>query len=633
MIPETPQQQGIGMNRVRTTALTALGLFGPFGFADDEPAWKAATPKQTVIVIVPAKAPTSLPIPTPPVVPAPETLDWNKAKTPATPQPEAPAPAPLPVIAPPPPAEVPAPPAFPVIVSDFTQSTASQPSPVEGEGAAQHRVRSSESEEKTPHPVPKRDDPLPQGEKVKTVIDAPPEFRACEAAPVAPPEKIPPAKDDPKTLPVPKELPPIPPPAPLPPVGPMCPDAPLEPVPGMFTSPLPNTSRHGVYGSPGVRLSRDYSFCDGFGLDMQQPVRDFSVAGPPADSWLVQNEVLFWFTNPARIPVLATTNTLGNVGILGRPGTQNLLGPGTFGPTFQVGYRVRAGGWFENDCESSRGFDASFFFLGGSSQNYTADGLPVISRPFIAAGDGNTAETVALPGRAIGRFTADADRFLWGADINYKCAVCRTCDRTSAWFAGYRVLNLRETLTMQEFITATSAVPDPIGTQVYVQDQFRTTNTFNGGQVGYALNRRSGRFDADFRTSVAIGATRETVQIDGYQQRTRPGQATETFTGGLLAVGPNLGSFSQTRFAVVPETTVNLGYAITPNVRMYVGYNFLYWSRVIRPGDQIDPVLNAGLVPNLMAAIPASTEARPQPTFTQADLIVQGMQLGLELRW
>jgi len=42
-----------------------------------------------------------------------------------------------------------------------------QPSPLEGEGGAQHRVRGSVVSEETPHPVPKRDDPLPQGERVQ----------------------------------------------------------------------------------------------------------------------------------------------------------------------------------------------------------------------------------------------------------------------------------------------------------------------------------------------------------------------------------------------------------------------------------------------------------------------------------
>ena len=45
-----------------------------------------------------------------------------------------------------------------------------QPSPLEGEGGAQHRVRGSVGDKETPHPVPKRDDPLPQGERVPCTL-------------------------------------------------------------------------------------------------------------------------------------------------------------------------------------------------------------------------------------------------------------------------------------------------------------------------------------------------------------------------------------------------------------------------------------------------------------------------------
>src|SRR4029450_13690718 len=90
--------------------------------------------------------------------------------------------------------------------------------------------------------------------------------------------------------------------------------------------------------------------------------------------------------------------------------------------------------------------------------------------------------------------------------------------------------------------------------------------------------------------SGALGVSHQELDIAGSQVRTRPGQAPMNFTGGLLAVGPNLGSFSRNEFSVAPEATVNVGYAVTPNVRVHVGYNFLFWSNVLRPGEQIDRV-------------------------------------------
>jgi hypothetical protein len=53
---------------------------------------------------------------------------------------------------------------------------------------------------------------------------------------------------------------------------------------------------------------------------------------------------------------------------------------------------------------------------------------------------------------------------------------------------------------------------------------------------------------------------------------------------------------------------------------------------VIRPGDQIDHVVDLSFVPN---APPASFsgQLRPHPLFKQSDLVVNGIQFGLQAQW
>ena len=116
---------------------------------------------------------------------------------------------------------------------------------------------------------------------------------------------------------------------------------------------------------------------------------------------------------------------------------------------------------------------------------------------------------------------------------------------------------------------------------------------------------------------------------------TLPGQPPVAFNGGLLATGPNLGHFSRDRFAVVPEFTLNLGYRLTPNLKVYTGYNFLYWSSVLRPGDQIDRVVDLTFVPNNPMSPPPvfSGQVRPQALLKATDFWAQGVQFGLEWRW
>ena len=204
-------------------------------------------------------------------------------------------------------------------------------------------------------------------------------------------------------------------------------------------------------------------------------------------------------------------------------------------------------------------------------------------------------------------------------------------------FAGYRFLNLKEELSVTEniLVVGTSPrvqLPDPVGTVITVRDSFETENWFNGGQIGLTYERRRGDWSFDVRGSVAFGVTHQELKIDGVQTRTRPGQLPATFRGGLLAAGPNLGTFTRDQFSVVPEFTFNVGYWLRPNLRAYVGYNFLYWPNVIRPGDQIDRVVDLTFVPNA-PAVPPSGQLRPQPLFSQSDLWVTGVQFGVEWRW
>lgn len=417
------------------------------------------------------------------------------------------------------------------------------------------------------------------------------------------------------------------------PMGTPCPQ--LESPPGLAPAPVALPSRRGAFGSPNLTLSRDRHFLDIFGLGRFGEDNDTVVLGESpitTDRYFVQTEYLLWWMRAGNVPVLASTGASQSFGYLGQPGTQTLLGPGTFGTTARNGFRIRGGTWCD-DC-LSQGIDGSVFFLGRQSSRFQIDSnrFPTIARPIFAPNfNQEFAELVAFTGLSTGTLLVETSSALWGADLNYRQSLCRTCTSRSEIFAGYRHLNLREDLAITEFIIAGPNAPDPQGTSIVVQDSFKTRNRFHGGQIGYAFGQRMGRIDVDGRVSVAMGVNAQEVEINGTQSRTRPGQGTERFTGGLLAAGPNIGTFNREKFSVAPEATLNLGYMVTPNLRTYVGYNFLYWSNVIRPGDQIDRTVDLTFVPN-GPPVPFS-QNRPLPTFKQSDLWVHGVQFGLELRW
>ncbi len=478
-------------------------------------------------------------------------------------------------------------------------------------------------------------EPLPQPRSVVPKPDVP----------LKPPTKPLPVEKQPELQPTTPQTP-VPTPTPAPfvpsngnviwgasPMGTPCPQ--LEPTPGLpaVTAVVPN--RRGSFGSPNLTLSRDRHFLDIFGLGRFGEDNDTVVLGESpitTDRYFVQTDYLLWWMRAGNVPVLASTGASQSFGYLGQPGTQTLLGPGTFGTTARNGFRIRGGTWCD-DC-LSQGVDGSVFFLGRQSSRFQIDSnqFPTIARPIFAPNfNQEFAELVAFPGLSTGTLLVETSSALWGADLNYRQSLCRTCTSRSEIFAGYRHLNLREDLAITEFIIAGPNAPDPQGTSIVVQDSFKTRNRFHGGQIGYAFGQRMGRIDIDGRVCVAMGVNAQEVEINGTQNRTRPGQGTERFTGGLLAAGPNIGTFNRDKFSVAPEATLNLGYMVTPNLRTYVGYNFLYWSNVIRPGDQIDRTVDLTFVPNGPPV--AFSQNRPLPTFKQSDLWVQGVQFGLELRW
>jgi hypothetical protein len=123
------------------------------------------------------------------------------------------------------------------------------------------------------------------------------------------------------------------------------------------------------------------------------------------------------------------------------------------------------------------------------------------------------------------------------------------------------------------------------------------------------------------------------------------------FLGGLYTAGPNratgypgnIGHFEHNRFTVVPELTLTVSYDINSHWRVFGGYNFLYWSDVIRPGDQIDRVLDVTNVPNLNPSMRTVTGAttmftstgqnHPDVPFKESGFWAQGLNFGVEFRY
>lgn len=357
--------------------------------------------------------------------------------------------------------------------------------------------------------------------------------------------------------------------------------------------------------------------------------------------WAEGEPLLWWLKSaPVSVPLLSTftpnspSATTGFGGALGVPGTTVLtpdhLG---YGPFF--GGRMTAGGWI--DGEQRLGLEGNGFLLetrtASSGAMSDGNGSPPLRALFVntppGAGfpPGESSFVLADPGFAAGGQVIDSTIRLWGAEANalYRLGNGDTFRLTA--LGGFRYLDLQEGLSILDTETI-------LGVGNYTGlDQFRTRNQFYGGQLGARADVRYEWLFAALQAKVALGATHESVNVGGLSTATLAGSPTGA-PGGIYAQPSNSGRTTRNDFAVVPDLQVRAGANLTRNVRFFVGYDFLYVSSVVRPGDQIDRTLNFTQNAVLNGAGSVLTgAARPAPLFHTSDFWAQGCSVGFEIRY
>lgn len=378
--------------------------------------------------------------------------------------------------------------------------------------------------------------------------------------------------------------------------------------------------------------------------------------GPAGRFWL-RAEYLLWWTRGDQSPPLVTTGVPGTTplpGALGQPGTSVLYG-GTGGDNRpRSGGRFTAGFWLD-PCRRF-GLDASYFFLAPRATSFDAAsdaalGSALLARPFTDVLTGaQNAQLVAFPalaggvpglnlgstGLASGQVHASSYSRFQGADVNAFCNLCSGCNYWVQTLAGFRYLQLNEGVAVSESTRVNPGLPagSPFfgGSTIAVSDQFDTRNNFYGGQVGLRGEVRRGRVFAQAQAKVALGVTNQTLDIFGSTAITPPrGGPAAVTPAGFLATASNSGHFTRNRFSVVPEVGVNAGVQVTDHLRVFVGYNFLYWSSVLRAADQVDIALSGTQLPTDTRYNPAAGPARPAPLFRDTGYWAQGVSFGAEI--
>jgi hypothetical protein len=363
-------------------------------------------------------------------------------------------------------------------------------------------------------------------------------------------------------------------------------------------------------------------------------------------------EYLLWWIKDDRTPgPLVTTGPAGDPhqGVLGNPTTGVLYDGSHLNHELNSGVYLFGGMWLDNEQRVGLevgGFTLETHTISGKEYSNRTNGAPVIARPFFNVVTGHEdAEVITSPldplgGRYLGGVQVFSDSRTWGAEAN---AVSQL-----GWFGsgnwkvlgGFRYLGQRDQLRFSQSSTVLTpgtvgflGAPAPPPDIVSIRDYFETRNNFYGGQAGGSVDFYWGRLNLNLLAKVGLGSTQEELYVDGHTLLTDPTGKTLRAAGGLYTQPTNMGDFTRGRFAVVSETGVRLGYQITPWLRSTFGYTFLYWSDVVRPGEQVNRNLDPRQVPsNLLYGAPG-TPLQPVRQFESVDFWAQGLTFGLSFQF
>jgi hypothetical protein len=324
----------------------------------------------------------------------------------------------------------------------------------------------------------------------------------------------------------------------------------------------------------------------------------------PGGRW-ANFEYLLWWRRGRNFPALATTSPFGTAqdvaGELGESTTQILFGNETVGEEARPGGRLTIGTWL--DACQNHGVEGRLFMLGNSRINFAAasdaTGLPILARPsnsvanpddqaILLAFDDPVNDPLSGPGD-IG-ITSQSE--VLGGDVLYRWLACYKMAARFDFLAGYQVSRIDEDLGIRSFSTAQNVAGVTNGTTFTTLESFQTRNEFHAGQIGFTALYTNCAWQLDLLAKIGLGNMRQVVTIAGETTIVTPPPGSTTSTQpGPLAGAANSGRHTRNDFAVAPELGINLNYSINECVGLSAGYSFIYWSSVVQPGAQIDPLL------------------------------------------
>ncbi len=173
------------------------------------------------------------------------------------------------------------------------------------------------------------------------------------------------------------------------------------------------------------------------------------------------------------------------------------------------------------------------------------------------------------------------------------------------------------------------------GSRIQETERFSVRNQFYGGQFGVTSRLFLDGFFVDTTMKLALGSNNQQLTIEGNQIRTLPNGSTVVSQGALLALPSNSGSFSKVKFSQVPELDTSITWPVLSCLTFRFDFSAMYWSKILRAREQINTNIDVTQIPNFpgSAGVPSTGLQQPSVLFSQSDLWVLGVGLGVELTW
>lgn len=352
--------------------------------------------------------------------------------------------------------------------------------------------------------------------------------------------------------------------------------------------------------------------------------------------------------------------------------------PGGNGIDFrdQGGFRLTLGRWLDdNKC---CGVEASFFWLPRHSvtvsnflnpQVVTVD-TGIAQQETTVNTQGTTVTTtgptpvgdVFFTANLSSALVASTSNEIFGGEINARSRVFYMGPATLDLLGGMRFMQIHQKINMTDTIVVAPAGPgqtfsNPTGfwtgsatvtaTQTAVTtDSINGYNDFIGPQVGLSFEMPCcyGFYISGYG-KLGIGDMHQRFDVLGNTTGSNPQP------GGLIVGGGDQPHQTSDRVCFMPEGNLTLGYACGPHFRVFGGYNITYFSAVSKltnvtftgnTGQTI--TLSSGAAGNTATGSTSSTgqsttasstttSTAPGIRIGSADTSMQGLNLGLEIRW